>query len=162
MPNNEWCTPPEIIELAREAMGSIDFDPASNEQANQVIKAGHYYSKIGLDAAWPVGVNIWLNPPYSQPLCNNFIVKLIGHYRAFGYQAILLTNNSTETKWYQLALSNCTAYCLPSKRLKFLLDRKPHNNNRQGQTLFYFGPRVLEFCQAFKTIGKVIPLKFCW
>lgn len=164
MPNDEWGTPPEILELARTAMGGIDFDPASNEAANQIVRAGSYCTKVydGLDVFWPVGANIWLNPPYSQPLCRLFIAKLIHHFITFGGQAILLTNNSTETKWYHQALSTCQAYCLPSKRLAFLEGGKPAKNNRQGQTLFYFGDNIISFCETFRVIGKVIPLKFCW
>lgn len=164
MPNDEWGTPPKIIELARLAMGSIDFDPASNAKANEVVRAGYYYSKTydGLAAGWPVGENIWLNPPYSQPLCRQFVEKLVGHMRIFGGQAILITNNSTETQWYQMALRRCSAYCLPSRRISFLEDGKPGKNNRQGQTLFYFGNNIIRFCETFKAIGTVIPLKFCW
>jgi len=33
--NNEWNTPPEYVELAREVLGTIDIDPATNALAQQ-------------------------------------------------------------------------------------------------------------------------------
>ena len=52
--NNEWFTPPNIIEAARRTIGRIDLDPASNEQAQQWIQATQYYTKEkdGLIQPW--------------------------------------------------------------------------------------------------------------
>ena len=33
----------EYIELARKTMGSIDLDPASNSEAQRIVKAKKYY-----------------------------------------------------------------------------------------------------------------------
>ena len=80
---NEWYTPFNIIESARVVMGSIDLDPASSESANNIVKATKYYTKEdnGLEQSW-FG-NIWLNPPYSQPLVKYFtnaVVSKISDY----------------------------------------------------------------------------------
>jgi len=69
---NEWYTPPKFIESARKTMGIIDVDPASSKIANKVVNATTYYTKEtnGLDNDW-IG-NVWMNPPYAQPLINLF------------------------------------------------------------------------------------------
>ena len=40
----EWYTPPTIVEAARSAMGRIDCDPASCDQAQTVVQASVYYT----------------------------------------------------------------------------------------------------------------------
>ncbi len=42
--DDEWFTPPGIIEPAREALGGIDLDPASHAIAQQTIAAATFYT----------------------------------------------------------------------------------------------------------------------
>lgn len=92
--DDEWYTPAVYIEAAREVMGSIDLDPASNDFANETVKAAVYYDEAmnGLERDW-YG-NIWLNPPYSSVLIQKFAEKLAD---SLFEQAIVLVNNATET-----------------------------------------------------------------
>ena len=100
--DNEWYTPAEYIEAAREVMGSIDLDPASNEYANKTVKASTYYTEEtnGLDKEW-FG-NIWMNPPYSTALIKEFAEKLSN---STFKQAIVLVNNATDTAWFKLLMA---------------------------------------------------------
>jgi hypothetical protein len=52
--NNEWFTPAEYLEKAREVMGAFDLDPASCEGANQTVKATKFYGADdnGLEQEW--------------------------------------------------------------------------------------------------------------
>ena len=164
MANDEWQTPLYIVELARSALGSIDLDPASSHEAQKTVRAGTYYTAKdnALDKIWPTG-SIWLNPPYSRPLCSQFVGKLCDHCATYIYaQAILLVNNSTETKWFQRALGRCSAICFPSKRISFLMDGKKGNGNKQGQALFFFGYSSYDFYCIFRKIGTVILSKNIW
>jgi hypothetical protein len=51
---NEWCTPPEYIELSRAVLGAIDLDPATNAQAQEIIRATQHFTKAdnGLKHEW--------------------------------------------------------------------------------------------------------------
>ena len=75
--NDEWYTPAWIMERAQRVLGGIDLDPASSSAANVTVGAKTFYDidRNGLDQNWKTAQNIWLNPPYSQPLIGMFIDK---------------------------------------------------------------------------------------
>lgn len=139
--NDEWYTPAQFIEAARVVMGSIDVDPASSEIANQTVKAKTFYTSEtnGLDKPWQG--NVWLNPPYSQPLLGQFLDALLEKLESgeVGH-AIVLLNNATETATHQklLASRRLNAVCFPRGRIKFLDETgQPVNSPLQGQMIAY-------------------------
>lgn len=157
--NDEWYTPPEFIDSAREVMGSIDIDPATCEKAQAWIKAEVYYTKknSGLDQQWTG--NVWMNPPYSQPLIQRFCdaVCLKWDCREFS-QAIVLVNNATETAWFQPPLNRCAAICFPAGRVRFIgADGDFSGAPLQGQAFLYFGDNPDLFCATFGEYGAVFP-----
>lgn len=150
--NNEWYTPSEYIEAAREAMGSIDTDPASNDIANKVVKAEKYYTieTDGLAHDWHG--NVWMNPPYSSDLITKFIEKLKeqrGNYK----QAIILVNNATETQWFYEIVKIASAVCFPKSRVKFYMPDGKTGAPLQGQAVLYVGDNTEKFISAFGGIG---------
>jgi hypothetical protein len=152
---NEWYTPSQFIEAARLTMGSIDLDPASCELANQTVKAGKIFTKKenGLDKEWKK--NIWLNPPYAQPLMNQFAEKLVASLETIN-QAIVLVNNATETKWFQLMARQANAICFPESRIKFLDTEGKPGAPLQGQAFLYFGDNIKDFYENFNHFGFVM------
>lgn len=152
--NNEWYTPPGLIEAARGTMGRIDLDPASNPIAQQWIKAGSYYTKEddGLMLSW--GGRVWINPPYEKGLVDRFIDKLLSSPSV--EQAITLTNNATETKWGQKVLTNANALCFPSQRVKFLRPKGEKGSPLQGQMIAGFDVDRVRFEQEFSAYGAVV------
>src|SRR5690606_20984868 len=52
--DNEWYTPARYVDMAREVMGTIDTDPASNPTAQRTVRATTYYTAEtnGLDKEW--------------------------------------------------------------------------------------------------------------
>lgn len=64
----EWYTPPYIIEMARQVLGTIDLDPASSDLPQTWIKAARYYTKDddALTMAWDRAETVWLNPPFED------------------------------------------------------------------------------------------------
>lgn len=153
---NEWYTPPDYIEAAREAMGSIDLDPASCETAQANVKAQRYFDidDNGLDKPWHG--NVWLNPPYSKDLVGLFAAKVVEESRRFE-QAIVLVNNATDTAWFHQLVSVASAACFFRGRIRFL-DKtgKPANTPVQGQVAVYVGRNPRRFCQSFEHMGKVV------
>lgn len=150
---NEWYTPPKLIELASRVMNGIDLDPASSELANGIVKAGNYYTAEddGLTKDWDG--NIWMNPPYAQPLITQFSEKLVNELPNIN-QACVLVNNATETGWLQGMMRKCDAICFLTGRVKFIdTDGNSTGAPLQGQVVLYFGENVNGFYNEFKGQG---------
>jgi len=103
--SNEWYTPPEYIEAARELMGGIDTDPASNDQANEWIRASTYYTKDrnGFDEPWHG--RVWLNPPYGKEEGDSnqqrWTARLIEQYQdGITTEAVCLVNAVPGNLWF--------------------------------------------------------------
>lgn len=150
--NNEWYTPTEIIEAAREVMGSIDLDPASSDIANEVVKAGTYYTAEDNGLVRPWFGNIWLNPPYASDLIGRFIDRLI-EARADYKQSIVLVNNATETRWFSSVVEISSAIVFPTSRVKFYMPNKQTGAPLQGQAILYIGDNAERFLESFSCFG---------
>lgn len=160
---NEWYTPPEYIEAARRVMGSIDTDPASSELANETVKAETYYTEEEDGLVNPWTGNVWMNPPYSQPLISQFADAFAEKYNADEFtQACVLVNNATETNWYQSLLTYASAVCFLKGRVKFI-DKtgNPSGAPLQGQTVLYFGDNEKQFADVFSKFGIILYGRSC-
>jgi DNA N-6-adenine-methyltransferase (Dam) len=154
---NEWYTPPAFIEAARTAMGGIDCDPASSAIANQAVQASIYFDKEsnGLVQRW--SGNVWLNPPYAQPLISDFSAAVVSKYQQREIlRACILVNNATETDWFQMILEAATAVCFPKSRIRFLDPEGNPGAPLQGQSVLYLGPEPDDFSAAFESFGPVL------
>lgn len=156
--NNEWYTPSRFIEAARTVMGSIDTDPATSEIANKTVKAANIFTAEDDGRIQKWTGNVWMNPPYAQPLMGDFAEAVSAKYEAGEIdQACILVNNGTETQWFQRMLSASSAVCFPKSRIKFL---DPEGNASgaplQGQAIVYMGDNIEEFKEAFSPEGKVL------
>lgn len=153
---NEWYTPSYIINAARQTMGSIDVDPASNQVANLIVCAKQYYTieTNGLNKPWTG--NVWLNPPYNKSI-TAFIDTLVAKIESGEVkQACVLTNNATETKWFQKLLKVSNALCFLSKRVKFNRIGGRAGSPLQGQIVTYVGSHAASFFYDFKELGFVL------
>lgn len=154
---NEWYTPERFIEASRLTMGQIDLDPASSELANQTVKADMYFTKEsnGLDKKWSGAV--FCNPPYAQPLMNQFAEKIVKEFSEGNIsQAIVLVNNATETRWFQLMARKASAVCFPESRIKFIDRQGNEGAPLQGQAFLYFGSSTGLFENNFSKFGFVM------
>ena len=153
---NEWYTPANHIEIARQVLGEIDLDPASNAEANKIVKAKKYFSEKnnGLSKRW-VG-RVWLNPPYSRDLMGPFVEKLIESYKSGSVPAaIMVSHNNTDTGWFHSLSNVAAAVCFPRQRIKFYRNKDiaaPVN----GQVFFYLGKRADTFIKKYEEMGVVM------
>jgi ParB family chromosome partitioning protein len=152
--NNEWYTPPEYIEAARKVLGAIDLDPASNAEANKIIKADRFFTAEddGLNKNWKG--RVWLNPPYTSSLIAHFALKLKIHYaKKEVTEAVVLVNNATETAWFNTLISIASAVVFPKSRVKFHTAGGEAGAPLQGQAFIYLGKNHKAFLEVFKPFG---------
>jgi phage N-6-adenine-methyltransferase len=154
---NEWYTPKKYVEVVRELFGGeIDLDPASSKAAQKVIQAKKWFSKEqdGLRHKW--NGKVWLNPPYAQPLIQQFIDKLLAEIiSGRTVEAVLLTHNYTDTTWFQGAGLIAKKICFPRGRIGFLSPDGDVAAPTQGQAFLYFGEHEERFEELFSQFGFV-------
>jgi phage N-6-adenine-methyltransferase len=159
---NEWLTPPKYIKLARAVLGTIDLDPATSDEAQRIVNAAQSFTKAhdGLKQEWRG--RVWLNPPYAKPLIAKFASKMVAEFRAGRVEAaIMLTHNSSDTRWFYELVGECSAICFTRGRVKFYSGEKVAAPT-QGQAFFYFGGEAQIFAETFKAIGRVLPHWRAW
>lgn len=157
----EYYTPKNIIESARELMGSIDTDPASCVFAQSWIKAKVYYTKEndGLSKEWKG--NVWLNPPYSKTNGQSnqeiWSSKLLKEYKKGNVtSAVLLVKAALGYKWFE-ELWDSLPVCFARERLSFIFsDGKDDGQSKQATAFFYIGMDIETFKQIFGKYGRVL------
>jgi phage N-6-adenine-methyltransferase len=158
--DNEWYTPDHLLDKARAVLGGFDLDPASNDLAQEKIRATKYFTAEddGLAQEWHG--RVWLNPPYAQPLIGQFMERLrdevtVGRCKS----AIALTHNYTDTKWFQDTAAIADAICFTRGRVKFYAPSGAIAAPTQGQAFFYFGTDVDAFVREFSDVGFVVEVR---
>lgn len=153
---NEWYTPLQYIESARQVLGEIDLDPATSEFGQGRIKANGYFTTKDNGLSLPWNGKIWLNPPYSQPLIQQFIEKAVQEYKIKNMeQAIILTHNYTDTAWFHLAESVAALICFTRGRVKFEGANGEIASPTQGSAFFYLGDNRQIFMEVFSQYGFI-------
>jgi len=154
---NDWFTPRQYIQMARVVLGDIDVDPASNEDAQQTVRAHEYFDKERNGLCQPWHGRVFLNPPYSKELIGKFISKLLMEWDSKRMTAgIMLTHNFTDTGWFQDAAAVAESICFTQGRIKYYGTRGEFATPTQGQAFFYFGSDVETFKQTFGRVGLIV------
>jgi hypothetical protein len=154
----EWYTPPPILEAARAWLGGIDVDPASHPAAQEVVRATQYFTaeQDGLAQPWPG--RVWLNPPYAATVVSRFVDKLVEEYQAGRLMAaVVLVNNCTDTRWGQRLLRAATAVCFPEGRVPFWAPGRASSSPLQEQMIAAVGGDAEAFAAHFASVGVVFP-----
>ena len=164
--SDNWHTPDDVVQAARNVMGSINLDPFSSAEANTRIKADKFYTKEddALTLDWE-GDTVFINPPYGRGVMPKAADKIIEQYQAGSFkQGILLMNNTTDTTYFHKLRRIANAVCFTEGRIAFVSPAedgvmKQVSGNTRGQVLFYFGNNVQGFMDAYHDLGWCMEVK---
>lgn len=133
---DEWYTPEYILNPVRKALGGqIEWDLASCEKANAIVKSRKYFSKdypFQLNYKLEVFQGFWCNPPFSVTA---MFAETIS---ACADRGAMLTNANTSSGWWQQLAGSANHVVFLSQRVSFLDSEtlKPVTGNPTGQTIF--------------------------
>ena len=128
-----WYTPPQILEMAREVLGAIDLDPASDAWGNETVKAEKFFTQAecGLTQNWSFSddpLTVWLNPPGGKVGNKSqtalFWGKLMDMRRTGGLKhAVFMAFSAEALQNTQGKGTPCLMdfpFCIPAKRIRFV------------------------------------------
>ncbi len=130
-------TPPYVLEPIREVLGGIGLDPCT--EYDNPTKADKFYClpQDGATLPWK-SHSVFCNPPYGEAR-NRWIERSIEEGK--NRSVVLLIPSHTETKSFQLCLSECEGVIFVKSRLKFGVVRKNgiEEAASHGSAIFGFG-----------------------
>lgn len=169
MADDEWYTPVDIMESVWDVMGAVLLDPCSSKAAVESLPADlrpSLYLTKELDCLSPAFEKDWrgsvfMNPPYSREAGTAwpYVQRLIEAYQDGKiWEAIVIVNSSTATKYFQALAQNASARCDCSPRIRFEKvdedgNRVPGSRPRYDNTIFYLGSSGRRFCNRFEEFG---------
>lgn len=168
----EHFTPAFLVEAARIVLGSIDFDPASCDEAQKVVRAEHWIGlpQDGLAASWLTKKGgVFLNPPggkadpswgriygsrssavvWWRKLAEEHLVSNVEQAIFVGFNLDILQAAQDEQEQWPCPL--CFPFCVPRKRLHFTGDSPTH-----GNVISYLGGDTERFVKVFSEIGGCV------
>lgn len=148
----DFYTHVAITTAAREAMGAIDLDPASCDEANRGVQAARFFAakENGLLHDW-FG-RVWINPPFGS-WRDEWAPKLLSEWRSGRVQQIcaLASTRAITAQGFHTIVQSADAMWIAYGRLRFWGPKAGEPD--EGHVVFYFGERVSEFRDAFERDG---------
>lgn len=147
---NEWYTPPGIV----EALGHFDLDPCSPVTPPYRIADSTYNKETdGLAHDW--SGRVFMNPPYSHPLVDRFVDKMVEHNNGIA----LLFDRCDQAMWQDKIFPTATALLFMRGRVKFISeDGKQLQGAGCGSVLIAWGEENAEALRSSGIRGKFIHL----
>ncbi len=157
--DDEWYTPPVVVEACRAALGSIDLDPASNPVANEVVQAARYFTleDDGLAQVWTG--RMFMNPPYSRDAGKReFVAKLAAHYQDGDVTAAcVVLSYDFSASWFEPLRPLYSAIALMRGRVQFYKQTPGDGHDPAlGTSVVYLGHDVTSFAEAFLPLADVV------
>lgn len=154
--DDEWHTRPEFVEAARQVLGGIDLDPASNDVAQETVKATRYFTIEDDGLGQPWAGRVFMNPPFGRGKgkCKDFCAKLVHEYEAGVVDAAVVVVNgySAETKWFRPFRDYPICF---GPRSAFYHPDKP-GNPMAWPAFVYLGPDPDAFVRVFSRLGHCV------
>ncbi len=160
--SNEWYTPADYVDAARDLMGGIDLDPASCEQANRIVRAARFFTAADDGLKQPWRGRVWLNPPYGRSDESNESNQGLWSARLGAEvdsgnvsEAVLLVNAVTDRAWFKPLWRR--GICFVDKRIRFYSpDDARKASPTHGNVLVYFGDDLERFRRLFARFGQIV------
>lgn len=161
----DWMTPRWLVEKCRWVLGRFDLDPASSEQANEVVKADRYFTaeQDGLKQDW-YG-RVFLNPPGR--LTVKFWRKLQADWRDCRVDAAVWVGfNLDHLRYLNPSPLNFTT-CIPRHRIAFVDPADPDREQRPSAgnyiTLVSLDTKLIDAFKAeFNGLGQLSIAEGAW
>lgn len=145
---DEWYTPLEII----RSLGSFDLDSCAPVRPLwQTARVMYNKNDDGLKQPW--SGRVWLNPPYSRPLVEEFVKRL-----AERGNGIALLFNRCDSKMFQdVIFEKATAMKFLRNRIRFFRqDGTRGDSPGCGSILIAFGEDNAEILRTCDIAGKYV------
>jgi hypothetical protein len=176
----EYYTPEPWPTLARQLMGGICLDPASNTVANANIKAKAIFTKEDDGLSQPWHGSVWMNHPFhrgEQPCQKNckkkacvkrghhidkaipgnvdWVNKVISEYESGNIkEAVIITFCNSSEGWFLPLLKY--PQCFPNGRVHYIKeDGSKADSCTKGSVITYIGKNVSEFNKVFGKQGTI-------
>ena len=153
--NTEWYTPIEIVDMAREVMGSIDLDPFSSDKANYKVDADKIFTEKDNGLLHPWVGNVWMNHPFGRKTNKPCVDKLVSEYESGNVkQACCITFAATSEQWFRPLLKYPQCF-IHGRTNYYLPDGTKKKGVTKGSVVTYLGKDIKKFKEVFSRIGTV-------
>lgn len=148
--------PADLAATAREVLGTIDLDPASDTTGQSLIPARTVYTLADDGLAQPWHGRVWLFPPQDGRMAA-WVAKLIHEYRCERTTAALLyAGLDPRAPWWQHLAGEATVCFLPGAIRATMTRGGPLPRTRMGAILAYLGPDHDHFTRVATELGTVM------
>lgn len=157
--NQEWYTPSEIIEAARNTLGFITLDPFSCAKANETVKASIYYTKEDDGFSKPWFGSVFCNHPFSRENNKRIAEHVSNQHYGNDCEIVMITFAATSEAWFKPLLHH--PQCFLHGRTNYY-DQKGNKVKgvTKGSVITYLGKNVDRFYESFKHLGTIkVPYK---
>lgn len=165
--SKKWYTSPAVVEKARYVLGSIDLDPASDAEADEVVRASRRYESDGLSRVWQAS-RVFCNPPggktggqsnaalWWDKACTEYDCGRADVIFFVGFSLnILQTCQTADPRWHPLEV----LHCIPKIRASYWRPgAHPEDRTQPPHPSIYMlltddDEMVARFAEAFKDEG---------